>query len=228
MGRALKGDNAAVVAALEELARHSERACALEAQLSSEGSADVALAGGNGRHVTITRDMVSLRLEKRRMCERKFVPGVIEPSFGIGRILAAIMEHSFYLRTGDEQRAVFSFAPTIAPFKAVLLPLDSRIDADTHCVPIADALNAAGVSSTIDDSSASIGKRYARSDELGTPFAVTFDLNSLSDARVTLRERDSMAQVRLPILAVTRVIAACVSGVTTWADVEREWGTQPS
>lgn len=91
-----------------------------------------ALAGGSaelavgGKRVTITDKMVKFVVETRRVSERKFVPNVIEPSFGIGRILTGVLEHNFSTREGDDQRCVLSFRPIIAPFKVVVLPLDSR------------------------------------------------------------------------------------------------------
>jgi glycyl-tRNA synthetase len=160
----------------------------------------------------------SSRRERKRVSERKFVPNVIEPSFGIGRILTGIFEHNFYIREGDEQRCVLSFRPSVAPFKVVVLTLDGRIDR-TRVVPIAASLTSSGLSAFIDDSGASVGKRYSRADEIGVPFALTFDHASLEDGAVTLRERDSCAQIRLPIADVVRVVRALVDESETWAAV---------
>lgn len=193
-----------------------------EAALKAAGTASLAVEGG--KTVAVAREWVSFAVERKRVSERKFVPNVIEPSFGIGRIITGVLEHNFYVREGDEQRTVLSFVPSIAPYKAVLLPLDGRIDSAANLGPIAAALNAAGLATTVDDSGASVGKRYARADELGTPFAVTFDHVSLTDARVTLRERDSTTQVRLPIPEVLRVIRSRVAGIATWQDVVAEFG----
>lgn len=112
--------------------------------------------------------------------------------------------------------AVLSFKPAIAPFKAVVLPLDTRIER-AKVAPIAAALTAAGLSNAIEDSSASIGKRYARADELGVPFAVTYDHDSDADGCVTLRERDSCAQVRLPIGQVAQTVKVLCDESQTWA-----------
>lgn len=75
--------------------------------------------------------------------------------------VAGLLEHCFYVRPGDEQRSVLAFRPLVAPVKVVLLPLDSRID-KTKLQPIASALTAVGLAVSVDDSGASIGKRYAR------------------------------------------------------------------
>ena len=148
------------------------------------------------------------------------MPNVIEPSFGIGRILTGVLEHCFSVRAGAEQRSVLSFKPAVAPFKAVVLPLDSRIPREGGVVSkLSAALTAGGLASTVDDSSASIGKRYSRSDELGVPFAITVDHDTAVDGCVTLRERDSCAQVRLPLGEVVVVLKAQVSGEATWETV---------
>ena len=74
----------------------------------------------------------------------------------------------------------------------------------------------------MDDSSASIGKRYARNDELGTPFGVTVDFQTLKDGTVTLRERDSMRQVRADEEKIIEAIRALVDGTKIWQDIEAE------
>jgi len=214
MGKLFKLDNAAVQAAIEELAADAPRAAAFEAELAAAGAAALAIDGG--RSVQITREMLALTPELKRVSERKYTPHVIEPSFGIGRIITGLWEHVFYAREGDEQRAVLALPPAIAPYKVVLLPLDGRLDAATHVAPIAARLNALGLAAQVDDSGASVGKRYARADEVGTPFAVTFDHVSLADAAVTLRERDSTAQVRLPAADVPSVVRAMVVDGVAW------------
>lgn len=80
-----------------------------------------------------------------------------------------------------------------------------------------------GVSSKIDDSGQSVGKRYARTDECGIPFAITVDKDTLEDNTVTLRDLDSMKQIRLPIADVAFVINA-MSGTGTWAQVVEKYG----
>lgn len=79
------------------------------------------------------------------------------------------------------------------------------------------------LSTRVDKSSAALGRRYARSDEVGVPFAVTVDFDTLQDGTVTMRERDSMVQVRLPKTDVTSVIFAIVHKKTTWEDVIKKY-----
>lgn len=79
-----------------------------------------------------------------------------------------------------------------------------------------------GISSRIDDSSASIGKRYSRNDELGTPLGITVDFQSLKDHTITLRDRDSTRQVRSDEETILAAIKTLVDGTKEWADIENE------
>ena len=142
------------------------------------------------------------------------VPSVIEPSFGIGRILYAILEHNFHKREGDEQRNWLSLPPAIAPISCSVLPLSNNEQfeqyvqdigmATLHChtPPIhisATGLKLCGISHKVDNSSGSIGRRYARTDEIGIPFGITVDFDTLKTKTATLRERDSMQQIRAEV-----------------------------
>ena len=128
---------------------------------------------------------------------REFVPNVIEPSFGIGRILYALIEHSWYRRPGDDEaRNVLAFPVVTAPFKALVTPISNNASFSPFINECASLLRRNGLSNKVDESAASIGRRYARADELGTPFAITVDFQTLKDQTVTLRERDSLKQIR--------------------------------
>jgi glycyl-tRNA synthetase len=83
-------------------------------------------------------------------------------------------------------------------------------------------LHSLGVSSRVDDSSASIGKRYSRNDELGTPLGITIDFQSVKDKTYTLRDRDSTKQVRSDEATILTAIKSLVEGEKVWADIEKE------
>lgn len=83
-------------------------------------------------------------------------------------------------------------------------------------------LRALGISSRTDDSGASIGKRYSRNDELGTPFGLTIDFQSIKDSTYTLRDRDTMVQVRAEESKILQAIKDMVEGKKVWADIEKE------
>ncbi|KAH9386297.1 glycyl-tRNA synthetase [Nematocida major] len=150
----------------------------------------------------------------------EYTPSVIEPSFGIGRILYALLWHSFMVREDDEQRTLFSFMPGMAPIKCMVLPLQQ----DDRFVPVLSALKEsiidAGVSCNLDESKASIGRRYSRADEIGVPFCITVDFDTLEDFMVTLRERDSTRQVRVLVVEVPSIISSLVSEEKTFSEVE--------
>ena len=81
-----------------------------------------------------------------------------------------------------------------------------------------------GVTSKVDDSGQTVGKRYARTDECGIPFAITVDFDTLNDNTVTLRDLDSMKQVRLPISEVAHNVNSMITGIITWAQVVAKYG----
>ncbi|KIL44439.1 glycine--tRNA ligase [Jeotgalibacillus soli] len=129
----------------------------------------------------------------------RFVPYCIEPSLGADRVTLAFLCNAFEQEElENESRTVLRFHPAIAPFKAAILPLSKKLSeeaAKVHQELAADFM--------VDfDESQSIGKRYRRQDEIGTPFCITFDFDSLEDKQVTVRHRDSMEQVRMPISEV--------------------------
>ncbi|MGA1974375.1 MAG: glycine--tRNA ligase [Conexivisphaerales archaeon] len=125
------------------------------------------------------------------MASKKFVPHVVEPSFGLDRILLATMALNLQVREG---RNVLRFPCRIAPVQVGVLPLLSKDEMIEEALRIRASLEARGIS-TFYDESGSIGKRYARLDEIGAPFAVTVDHDTISKGVVTIRDRDSWAQV---------------------------------
>ena len=204
------------------------------------GEASAASASAAGSSVELTADLVSVEAVTQKVSGRSIVPSVIEPSFGVGRIIYCAFEHSFYVReeaaaaaddskqksSGDAQRTVFRFAPAVAPVKVTVFPLLNREAMDSKAREIERALTAVGLATLVDTTSTTVGKRYARTDEIGVPFGVTVDGASLEDGTVTLRERDSMAQVRVPISEVPSVVRALVDGVRDWESVQGSYPAQ--
>ena len=134
----------------------------------------------------------------------KYVPYVIEPSLGVERLFLALVTEAYdeeKLEDGTT-RNVMHFHPFLAPFKAAVLPLSKKLAEPAQA--IADEL--CKYFSTDYDDTGAIGKRYRREDEIGTPFCVTYDFDSENDKCVTVRERDSMQQVRIPITDVKAYI----------------------
>jgi glycyl-tRNA synthetase len=133
----------------------------------------------------------------------KFIPHVIETSVGVDRTLLTILCDAYDEETVEgEKRVVMRFSPHIAPFQLAIFPLSKKLS--EPCQKIAYELRNDFV---VDyDDIGSIGKRYRRHDEIGTPFCVTYDFDSQSDTCVTVRERDSMQQERINIDALARYL----------------------
>ncbi len=130
----------------------------------------------------------------------KYIPYVIEPSLGADRVALAFMIDAYDEETIGEgdTRVVLHLHPALAPIKAAVLPLSKKLGDKAY--ELYDALSE---DLRVEyDETGSIGKRYRRQDEIGTPFCVTYDFESENDGCVTVRDRDTMEQVRIPIADV--------------------------
>ena len=154
--------------------------------------------------------------------EEKYSPNVIEPSFGIGRIVYCVMEHCFKVRENDSRRTYFDFPPSIAPYKASILPLFENEKFLDYVEPIRKILVQNGISYKIDKVD-SIGRRYARTDEIGIPFGITIDDITLKDNTVTLREIDTMKQIRVPINEIGTIIKNVYNRIEKWEDIIKKY-----
>ncbi|KAJ9661718.1 Glycine--tRNA ligase 1, mitochondrial [Coniosporium apollinis] len=216
-GPKFKKDGKTVEAAIEALTQDMREKLFLD--LKNDGKITVDVEGvANGK---VELEKAIINIEKRTRVEnvREYTPNVIEPSFGIGRILYSLIEHSYWTREGDEARGVISFPPMVAPTKVLLVPLSGVSDFKPLIKRMSHRLRALGVSNRVDDSSASIGKRYARNDELGTAFGITVDFQSVKDNTFTLRDRDSTKQVRASEDEICAAVQSLVDGTETWADI---------
>ncbi len=129
----------------------------------------------------------------------KYIPYVIEPSLGADRVALAFLIDAYDEEQLDEEgkdvRTVLHLHPALAPFKAAVLPLSKKLSAAAG-----EVYSELSKYFNIDfDETGSIGKRYRREDEIGTPFCITYDFDSESDGCVTVRDRDTMKQVRIKI-----------------------------
>jgi len=216
LGKTFKADQRVVSGALEALAENWEDFAPIAEALETNGAVTV-----DGFEVT--KDMVSWTRTTKMVHEVKFTPSVIEPSFGMGRILYSLLEHCFYQRDADEQRCVMKFNPHVAPTKCAVLPISSSPEANAVVDEIAEALKHSDLSTHVDKSSASLGRRYARCDEVGAPFAVTVDFQTLTDGSVTLRERDSTDQIRMSKSDVAKLIFDFVHGRDSWEGAKEKY-----
>ncbi|XP_040208172.1 glycine--tRNA ligase [Rana temporaria] len=178
-----------------------------------------------GKTFVLTKDMVSVKRFQKTIHVEEIVPNVIEPSFGLGRIMYTVFEHTFQVRQGDEQRTYFSFPAVVAPYKCSVLPLSQNPEFFPFVKELSEALTKNGVSHKVDDSSGSIGRRYARTDEIGVAFGITIDFDTVNRTphTATLRDRDSMRQIRAEISELPGIIRDLANGCLTWADVENKY-----
>ena len=191
----------------------------LAQELKSSGkiTADIPEVG----QVEIDSDLVSIDKVTRTEHIREYTPNVIEPSFGIGRILYSLFEHSFYTRENDADRGVLSLPPLVAPTKVLVVPLSNAAELKPITQKVSAYIRKQKLPFKVDDSSASIGKRYARNDELGTPFGITIDFDSVKDDSVTLRDRDTTKQVRGTFEDVVDAIKAMTYDGVLWDDATK-------
>lgn len=138
-------------------------------------------------------------------------PFVVEPSAGVDRAILAFLCDAYDEDIADgEERVILRLHPRIAPVKAAILPLSKKEPVASLARNIYNDLRSSWVVQY--DDTQSIGRRYRRQDEIGTPFCVTIDFQSLEDNQVTIRERDGMTQIRLPISVLKPTLAAKIAG----------------
>jgi glycyl-tRNA synthetase len=196
-------------------------------QLSEEElSKDEIKVTVDGEELIVNPDMVSFAEETVKVSGENIIPHVIEPSYGIDRIFYGIMEHAYdeenvtqkAAESGlkgteepekseegteeeEENRLVMHFSTSAAPVQVAVLPLLTRKELADPAKEIVTTLREKGLLVNYHDSG-TIGRRYRRNDEIGTPYCVTIDYDTLEHGTVTIRDRDSMRQVRAAIQGI--------------------------
>ncbi|OHT77692.1 glycine--tRNA ligase [Mycobacteroides chelonae] len=148
--------------------------------------------------------------------DRRYTPYVIEPAAGLTRSFMAFLVDAYHedeapnAKGGVDTRTVLRLDPRLAPVKVAVLPLSRNADLSPRAKALAAELRQ---SWNVDfDDAGAIGRRYRRQDEIGTPFCVTVDFDSLEDDSVTVRDRDEMTQQRIPIGGVADHLAKSLKG----------------
>lgn len=193
---------------LEKLAQELESKCKISTKIPNTTL----------ETIEIPNDLVKIEKKKKTVHVREYTPNVIEPSFGIGRIIYAVFEHSFWARPEDSARVVLSFPPLVAPTKVLVVPLMNNKELQEATKKVKSTLRSKQIPFKVDDSGASIGKRYARNDELGTPFGITVDYDTIADGSVTLRDRDTTNQVRGSLEDVVAAVENITYRGFSWAE----------
>ncbi|MDG5778369.1 glycine--tRNA ligase [Haloarculaceae archaeon H-GB1-1] len=148
---------------------------------------------------TVPVEKTGFSVEEVKETGEHVTPQVIEPSFGVGRLVYTVVAHALERDEVDgEERTYLSLPPEMAPTTVGVFPLMDKDGLGERAHEVAADLREAGMAVTYDDSGA-IGRRYRRQDEIGTPYCVTVDYDTLEDDTVTVRERDTTAQTRVPV-----------------------------
>ncbi|XP_050334912.1 glycine--tRNA ligase isoform X2 [Bactrocera neohumeralis] len=220
LGKTFKKDAKSITDALSKLSLSDVN----EVEQNLKDKEEYVLSLHNGSEFKLTPDTISVKHSTKTVHVEEITPSVIEPSFGIGRIMYALLEQNFQCREGDEQRCYFTLPSVVAPLKCSILPLSNNTEFNPFIRQLSFALTKAELSHKVDDSSGSIGRRYARTDEIAIPFGITIDFDTLKEPHsVTLRDRDSLKQVRIGINEVTEVVKDLCTGKVHWSQVMEKY-----
>ena len=201
----LKPDGSVIGPAFRQ--RSSEVSAALSELKDLPERLPFTLSLADGTTVEIEEGMVTRVLQESVVSGEYFTPHVIEPAFGIDRIIWHILDHNYLeLEKEGEEYTILTLEPSLAPYDVVVLPLFAKNGMDIMAREVLERITAiSGIVAEI-DTSRSIGRRYARADEIGVPWAVTIDHQSLDDAAVTVRRRDDQKQIRVDVDALIESI----------------------
>ena len=149
--------------------------------------------------INIGKEFFEIEEVEEEIYGEKIIPHIVEPSFGLDRMVYTVLEHSFDRDIVDgEERKVLRLKRWLAPVQVAVLPLLTKDEFINVAQEITETLKKSGIFTEYDDSG-SIGRRYRRYDEIGTPFCITIDHQTLNDGTVTLRDRDTTEQIRIKI-----------------------------
>jgi glycyl-tRNA synthetase len=194
-----------------------------------------------GTDYDIPNSCYKIEIKHEKLSGERIIPNVLEPSFGIDRIFYSLLEHSFQEREVPSELAiedvdekdedvkdntaktyrVLTFLPWIAPIKVGVFPLMPKDGLEEITKQINETLRQENIQ-TYHDESGSIGRRYARMDEIGTPFCVTVDYDTKEDNAVTIRDRDSHGQARVPIDELSNILQDLIVGKSQFSDLLKQ------
>lgn len=217
LGKVLKGDAKLV---MDELARASNSTLKEWEKDLENGMIKLNLAD---KSYELTNEMISIKKEMKKVYVEEVVPNVIEPSFGIDRIMYSLLEHNFKLREDNQLRSYFTFPAIVAPIKCSVLPLSNNDEFYPFVDQILNSLKREGVRPKVDKSSESIGKRYARTDEIGIPYGITIDFDTVKEKTVTLRFCSTTEQIRVSVDSIAELVRDLTTGVMEWNEAKQKW-----
>jgi glycyl-tRNA synthetase len=162
----------------------------------------------NGETIKLDDNYVSKKEIEETLSGEKITPHVIEPSFGIDRIIYCILEDALSERDG---KSILNLKNSVAPVEVAIFPLMSKPELERVAMEIHNALKSSGLYSTYDGVD-SIGRRYARVDEIGAPYSITVDYDGLEDSTVTIRDRNTAEQKRVKVKELKDVAKGLIEG----------------
>ncbi len=170
---------------------------------------------------TIDNSFVSFETVTEKIKGERIIPHVIEPSYGIDRIIYSTLLHSYTedKNEEDEVRKYLKIPAKVAPIKVAVLPLVNKEAQVDLARDIENTLRDNNIITSF-DTSATIGRRYARADEIGIPYAITVDYDSVEDKKVTIRNRDTFKQKRVSIKQVPMLISQLINGFIEFDEIE--------
>lgn len=171
----------------------------------------------NDNDYELNDELIQFTEEEKKISGEKILPHVIEPSFGIDRIFYSLLLHSF-VEKSETKNDYLKLKKEIAPIQVSVFPLVNKEKLAEIALDIKNDLRADGIITDL-DSSGTIGRRYARCDEIGVPIAITVDFDTLDDQSVTLRDRDSEKQVRIAISNIKETVKAILNSEIEFEDL---------
>ncbi|ADG12845.1 glycine--tRNA ligase [Methanocaldococcus infernus] len=204
VGKIFKKDTKVIESYLKNLGVSDKEK--LVKELNEKGEVEICIGD---KSFKLTNEHLKIEKVKRVIKGEKVVPHVIEPSFGIDRIFYCLLEHSY---REEEDRAYLDLKPEIAPIKAYVFPLVNREGMPELAKRIRDMLRENKIIAEYDDSGA-IGRRYMRADEIGVPFCITVDGQTLKDNTVTVRDRNTREQERVKIEELVDYLRSKISSL---------------
>ena len=202
LGPEFGGDAAAIAEALDALAGRDRSAF----------DGDTVTIEIDGETHTIPVEKTGFTVEEQTEAGEHITPHVVEPSFGVDRLVYSALIHAHGSDIVDgEERSFLELPSAVAPTTVAVFPLMAKDGLDDRARSIAKRLRTEGFEVTYDDTG-NIGRRYRRQDEVGTPYCVTVDYETVDDDTVTIRERDSTEQTRVPAVDLPAAIERLVAG----------------
>ncbi len=208
-GPTFKGDAPLILKELENIDGKE-----VKQSVENDGSFKIEI---EGKIFELTSEILNFEDVEETVRGEKIFPHVIEPSYGIDRIVFSVLIHTFS-EDKENEREYFKLPADIAPVEVSVFPLVNKDGLSEIAVKIRDDLRNKGFIAEF-DASGTIGRRYARADEIGVPFAITVDHESLDDETVTLRNRDDLKQKRIPVSRVGQLLGDLIKYRIKFEDI---------